>query len=337
MPRLPYELSDCPACGSTAANIVADADAIKAEVEALWEFHHRRLRPDTPPERLADRVAFSQPPALAIARCERCGMLYRRPRERARLVEALYAGEQPDESVLEALYQAQRPAYAAQLRRLADVLGRPGRVLEVGSHVGGFLAAAAAAGWQAEGVDVNAAAVAFARAKGLRATKGDLDAVDAEGAFDAVAMWTCFDQLPEPRAAAHRARALVRDGGLLVVRVPNGGFWLHLRDRLTSKGAPGTQRLAQLLLAHNNLLAFPYRHGFTRGALERLLEATGWRVERVVGDTLVPIADAWTRPWAAMEERVAKGVLRAVGRTKPEMAPWLEVYARARASGHADG
>jgi SAM-dependent methyltransferase len=229
MPRLPYELTDCPACGSAAATIVADAEAIKAEVEALWEFHQRRLRPDTPPARLADRVAFSQPPALAIVCCDGCGMLYRRPRERAQLVEALYAGEQPDHAVLEALYEAQRPAYAAQLRRLAHVLGRPGRVLEVGSHVGGFLAAATRAGWQAEGVDVNSAAVAFARTKGLRTTEGDLDAVEETGAFDAVAMWTCFDQLPEPRAAAHRARALVREGGLLVVRVPNGGFWLHTR------------------------------------------------------------------------------------------------------------
>ena len=325
MPRLPLELTDCPACGFTAARTVADADAIRAEVEALWAFHQQRLRPETPPERLADRVAFSQPPALAIACCERCGMVYRRPRERARLVEALYAGERFDDAVLQALFEVQRPAYAAQLARLAEVLGRPGRVLEVGSHVGGFLSAATDAGWQAEGVDVNAAAVAFARGHGLRTTEGDLDAVDPEQAFDVIAMWTCFDQLPEPRAAAHRARALVREGGLLVVRVPNGGFWLRARARLHGPGAA----VARLVLAHNNLLGFPYRHGFTRGALERVLEATGWRVERVVGDTLVPIADEWTRGWAAWEERVAKGVLRAVGRARPEAAPWLEVYARA--------
>lgn len=325
MPRLPLELTDCPVCGAAAARTVADSDAIRAEVEALWAFHQRRLRPETPPERLADRVAFSQPHAVAIACCEGCGMLYRRPRERAWLVEALYADERFDDAVLQALFDVQRPAYAAQLARLADVLGRPGRVLEVGSHVGGFLAAAADAGWQAEGVDVNAAAVAFACGRGLRTTEGDLSAVDTRQVFDVVAMWTCFDQLPEPRAAAHRARELVRDGGVLVVRVPNGGFWLHMRARLAGPGGAA----ARLALAHNNLLGFPYRHGFTLGALERVLAATGWRIERVVGDTLVPIADEWTRAWAAWEERVAKGVLRAVGRARPEAAPWLEVYARA--------
>ena len=324
MPRIAYELTDCPACGATEARTVADADAIREEVEALWAFHQRRLRPDTPPERLADRVAFSQPPALAIACCDSCGMLYRRPRERAQLLEALYADERTEEDVLAALFEVQLPAYQAQVRRLRAVLGRTGRVLEVGSHVGGFLAAAGDAGWEAEGLDVNATAVAFARARGLRTTEGDLDSYDGAGAFDAVTMWTCFDQLPEPRAAAHRAHALVREGGLLVVRVPNGGFWLHARAGLQGARAP----VARLVLAHNNLLAFPYRHGFTRGALERLLDATGWRVERVVGDTLVPIADEWTFGWAAWEERVAKGVMRAVGRVRAEMAPWLEVYAK---------
>ena len=139
-------------------------------------------------------------------------------------------------------------------------------------------------------------------------------------------MWTCFDQLPEPRAAAHRARALVREGGLLVVRVPNGGVWARLRTHLHGAAS----RVARLVLAHNNLLGFPYRHGFTMPALARLLDATGWRVERVVGDTLVPLSDEWTRGWAAWEERLAKATLRAVGRARPEAAPWLEVYARAK-------
>jgi hypothetical protein len=149
MPRPPYELADCPVCGATAAETVADADAVRAEVEALWAFHAARLRAGTPPERLADRVVFSQPPALGIVRCRSCGLLYRNPRERDAAVEALYADERPDPAVLDALHAAQRTAYDAQLRRLREAVGRPGRVLEVGSHVGGFLAAAADAGWQA--------------------------------------------------------------------------------------------------------------------------------------------------------------------------------------------
>jgi hypothetical protein len=58
----------------------------------------------------------------------------------------------------------------------------------------------------------------------------------------------------------------------------------------------------------------------------------GMRVEHVVGDVLVPIADRWTRRWAALEERLVKRVI-AIGAhastgDKP-LAPWFELYARA--------
>jgi hypothetical protein len=82
------------------------------------------------------------------------------------------------------------------------------------------------------------------------------------------------------------------------------------------------------LLAHNNLLAFPYRHGFTPASLRRLLDPLGLEVVRVYGDALVPIADEWTRPWAAWEERLLKGALRLLAGDEAEWAPWLEVYAR---------
>jgi len=322
-----YELSPCPACGATGDEEVAGPEDVREEVEALWEFHTRRLRPDTPPEHLVDRVAFSQHPPLRVARCTRCGLVFRNPRERAFALRDVYAGERPDDAVLARLLDAQRSAYAAQTERLDEVAGAGGRVLEVGSYVGGFLAAAAEAGWQAEGLDVNAAATAFARAQGFVVHDGDLEAFAAAAGgatYDAVAIWNCFDQLPEPRDAARAAASLLRPGGVLAVRVPNGAFYAAVRERLHGPGAA----LARGLLAHNNLLAFPYRHGFTPGSLAALLEREGLRVVHTWGDTLVPIADEWTLDWAAWEERALKSALRRLVADEAEHAPWLEVYAR---------
>lgn len=321
-----YELAPCPVCGSNDGEQIAGEEEIRAEVEALWEFHGERLRPETPPAHLADRVAFSQRPPLRVVRCAQCGLVYRNPRERDFELRDIYAGEEPDERVLGALFETQRGAYAAQARRLTGSAGgRRGRGLEVGSYVGGFLSAAAELGWQFEGVDVNPTANAFARRRGLRVTDGDLASFDGAPGFDAVAIWNCFDQLADPRAAARRSRELLRDGGLLAVRVPNGAFYATVRRRLEGPSAP----LARALLAHNNLLTFPYRHGFTPESLGRLLEATGFSVAHVYGDTLVPIADEWTQPWAAWEERVVKGALREIAREEADAAPWIEVYATA--------
>lgn len=298
-------------------------EAMRREVEALWEFHMRRLRPSTPRRFLTDRVVFSQHAPLRLARCTGCGTLFRNPRERGRELARSYAEEEMDAEVLRGLARVQHEAYREQARRLTRLAGGGRRGVEIGSYVGGFLAAAREAGWAFEGADVNEHANAVAREQGFRVRTGTIHDLAEPGAYAAVAIWNCFDQLPRPRAAAAAARALLRPGGTLAVRVPNGEFYAALHPWLTGPAAGA----ARAMLAHNNLLAFPYRHGFTPASLRRLLEEEGFAVVATVGDTLVPIADRWTRRWAAWEERLLKRALRALAPLGP--APWFEIYARA--------
>ena len=329
MARSPaLELTACPVCAGTDTAELADPEAVKAEVEALWQFHTRRLDPATPPEHLTDRVAFSQRPPLRVVQCRSCGLVYRNPRERAHELTGLYAGEAPADDVLESLFRTQRDSYRAQAARLRRVLRKRGTGIEVGSYVGGFLAAAREQKLDIEGLDINEPASVFARKKGFRVSIGDLESWTEKRSVDTVAIWNCFDQLPDPRRAAIAAHALLSPGGILAIRVPNGGFYASLRPKLRRRSSG----IAAALLAHNNLLSFPYRHGFTVAALHHLLEATGFEVVTVYGDTLVPIADRWTRRWAAVEERALKSVMRGLtrltGQWGAEHAPWIEVYAR---------
>ncbi|HUF28271.1 MAG TPA: methyltransferase domain-containing protein [Gemmatimonadaceae bacterium] len=317
-----YELTRCPVCRSADTEQVAGADEIRGEVEELWAFHGRRLRPATPPERLLDRLAFSQAPPWRVVRCQGCTLLFRNPRERPSELEAAYKVDTPAPAVLAALFENQRRSYRTQARRLTDVLGRTGAGVEVGSYVGAFLAAAMDAGWHFEGLDISAETSAFARERGFAVSTGTLETFVTGRRFDAVAIWNCFEQLPDPRAAAVRARALLRPGGVLAIRTPNGAFWLRLRRWLRGPAAAA----ARALLAHNNLLALPYRHAFTVRALSHVLHDADFRIERIVGDVLVPIADEWTHRWAAIEERALKTMLRAL---RGSATPWLEVYARA--------
>jgi SAM-dependent methyltransferase len=319
-----YELTACIACGSNESIEIADAESLRGEVEALWAFHGHRLRPSTPPERLMDRVSFSEHPPIRLVECARCGLVYRNPIERTRELESIYADATPAPELLRALHETQLPAYRAQARRLLQVLGRRGSGLEVGSYVGGFLAAAREVGLQFEGVDVGAEVNCFTRSLGFTVHDGDLESMVGERRFDAVAIWNTFDQLPDPRAAANAAWKLLRPNGVLVVRVPNGEFYAALRRQALR---PVTGALARLALAHNNLLTFPYRYGFTIRSLTALLERVGFDVQRVEGDVLVPIADEWTRGWAAVEERVVKWSLGVAARRRARWAPWIEVYA----------
>jgi SAM-dependent methyltransferase len=319
-----YELTACIACGSKDSHEIADSDAMRAEVETLWEFHGRRLRPDTPPERLTDRVAFSEHPPFRLVECERCGLVYRNPIERAYELDSIYADATPSRELMQGLHETQLSAYRAQAGRLLRVLGRRGSGLEVGSYVGAFLAAARERGLNFEGVDINPEINCFTRSLGYAVHDGDLESLVRHDPVDAIAIWNTFDQLPDPRATAHAAWRLLQPGGVFVVRVPNGEFYAALRRGMHR---PLSGALARLALAHNNLLTFPYRYGFTIRSLTGLLERVGFTIRRVEGDVLVPIADQWTRPWASLEERMVKLALGVAARRKPQWAPWIEVYA----------
>ena len=90
------------------------------------------------------------------------------------------------------------------------------------------------------------------------------------------AVWRAVPEGAEPERFAER-RAFLLD------RVAPGARVLDL--------GCGDGAFAAALLAHNNLLGFPYRHGFTVAALTRLLESLGFEIVSTYGDTLVPIAD----------------------------------------------
>ena len=79
--------------------------------------------------------------------------------------------------------------------------------------------------------------------------------------------------------------------------------------------------VATAALAHNNLLTFPYRFGFTPGSLARLLREFGFDVEFVVRDSLVRTSDKWTKKWARVEQRLVQSLTK-------KFAPWFEIYSR---------
>jgi SAM-dependent methyltransferase len=313
-------------CDQADATVIASTDDIRQEVEAVWLFHQRRLRPDTPTAQLGDRVFFSEHPPVQLVQCRRCGLVYRNPTERQQFVDTLYADAPAQPELLRALHDRQLPTYRALARRLSRTIGHPGGVLEVGSYVGGFLAAAREVGVQADGVDINPDINAFTRRLGFHVDDGDIATYATQRTFAAVAIWSTFDQLVDPRAALLRVWTLLEPGGVLALRVPNGAFYARLRPAAQQSGPVGA--LARLALADNNLLGFPYRYGFSPGSLTRLLCDLGFQPIGSQGDVLVPLADAWTRRWARIEEHAVKALLSAVGARRLSWAPWFESYAR---------
>jgi SAM-dependent methyltransferase len=187
--------------------------------------------------------------------------VYRNPVERSLELRDTYSDDTASRDAMRALRRAQMRNARTQARRLSLIVGRSGSGLEVGSYVGAFLSAARERGWQFEGVDVSTNANMFTRSLGLVVHDGEINDVDENRTFDAVAIWNTFDQLADPRATLRAAKRLLRPSGVLALRVPNGECYSQWRQQLGD--GPVHRSIAIQVLAQNNLLTFPYRVGFS--------------------------------------------------------------------------
>jgi hypothetical protein len=213
----------CLVCGNGSYETVCSANEIRAQLEYLRRFHRRRLQRDTPARALADRADFTQGYATDVVACSRCGLLVRSPRPSKAAIEQAYAADRYGRERLESLFNAQLSLFRPHARTLARSLPQGARVVEVGSFVGGFLAAGRERGWATLGVDPGDEVTAFCEERGLPVFRGTLhEAPLRPGEVDCIAIWNTFDQLPDPQPTLAAARDMLRAGGLLALRVPNG-------------------------------------------------------------------------------------------------------------------
>ena len=100
----------------------------------------------------------------------------------------------------------------------------PGRVLDVGAGRGGLGFELERRGWQVTGLEPSPSACQQARSRGLRMVEGTLTSADpAElgDSYDAIVFQHSLEHVVEPAADLARARELLRDGGLLLLLLPN--------------------------------------------------------------------------------------------------------------------
>jgi SAM-dependent methyltransferase len=111
--------------------------------------------------------------------------------------------------------------------------GARGRLLDIGTGAGEFLARMRALGWEVEGLEPDANAVQTAREHlGLRMHHGTLHDVDLPPAsFDAVVSSHVVEHVHDPIDFLSRAWRLVRPGGRLVIITPNVESLAHRRHR----------------------------------------------------------------------------------------------------------
>jgi len=110
-------------------------------------------------------------------------------------------------------------------REIRHLPARPGgRLLDVGCGTGAVVARMRALGWDAEGLDPDAEAIAVAERAGIKVTRGtlaDLDDAAHAAVFDAITLSHVIEHLHDPAGDLARIHRLLKPGGLLWIATPN--------------------------------------------------------------------------------------------------------------------
>jgi len=237
------------------------------------------------------------PGEFRVVRCRQCGLARTNPRPALAAMDKAYpsgyechqgisdAARPPEGFLKWALVNWRRyplgdkapaplrwlawPAAALKLRNRKFVGYLPyageGRLLDFGCGGGRYVAQMAAAGWNAEGLDLVTAAVEAGRKAGLTIRQGTLPGASLpKDHYDVVTMWHVLEHVPSPMATLRAVREVLRPGGRLAVVCP-------LLDSLSARwfGAAWYGLDVPRHLTH-----------FSRPTLRRHLEAAGFSVEQ---------------------------------------------------------
>jgi SAM-dependent methyltransferase len=221
-----------------------------------------------------DRL-FGAPGSWNLRRCPRCQLVWLDPQPVREELPKLYAsyythaeapsvGSEPpgvksliQSGILSAAFGYSASGGTLGLARAARILSRVallrdvvgasvmwlgaaqrGRLLDVGSGSGEFLARMRSLGWDVMGVEPDRAAARIAsETRGVNTFVGTLEAARfSDDTFDAITMNHVLEHLPDPLATLAECRRLLKKGGRLVLLTPNleslgrrwlGRAWLH--------------------------------------------------------------------------------------------------------------
>lgn len=193
------------------------------------------------PERAGPDYFLHVPGFFRLVRCEACGLVFQNPRPPLEAIGRYYSQQYGSYASARHGLKTRRGLLAAIIRRgqakrsrlldthVPDNSGCTRRLLDVGSASGLFLESMQAIpGWQVEGVELDAVTAQATSARlGVPVFAGPFEhARFADSSFDAITLWDVLEHLHDPLASLRELRRILRPGGALFVRVPNGASYV---------------------------------------------------------------------------------------------------------------
>ncbi len=218
------------------------------------------------------------PGEFTVVKCRTCGLMRTNPRPTSNTIGFYYPNDYGP--YVGTRVQLAMPKPANWIKRLFRPLAKrvfnfntsilpslvPGRMLEVGCASGSYLHHMAGQGWQVQGVEFSEEAAQAATQLGYHVHAGALEtAPQPDEPFDLIVGWMVLEHLHHPIDGLKKLREWAKPGAWLVLSIPNA---MSLEFRLFKDKWYALQLPTHL-------------HHFTSSTLEKVLSASGWKLEKV--------------------------------------------------------
>lgn len=194
----------------------------------------------------ADSEVYLSIYSRTYCKCLECDLVFRDLQESYDRTLASYCYDYFSEYSVDQT-EGSRDSLFQHILGLIEKRAEIGRVLDVGSGCGFFLLAAQKRGWKVKGIEPSLQSVKVSHGQlGLDVFPGSLQDFSDKGTFDVITFINVLDHSAMPWLEIGRAYRLLRPGGLIYLRFPNG-------------------------LLHNNLYRIIYRLGIHKRASKYLV------------------------------------------------------------------
>lgn len=160
-----------------------------------------------------------------LVKCKGCGLTCLNPRYDEEYERKFYASEYFGREGIEAWSAARMSIFKYNLEML-NVYKKSGKLLDLGCGMGQFLKLAKDSGWDVLGIDISKPAAEYARSTfGIEIMESSLEEANLKGDFfDVVTAFNTIDQLSDPLKELKEIHRILKEGGIISIRVSNLRF-----------------------------------------------------------------------------------------------------------------